>query len=132
MAKRKIHVVSRIFGFLTLFVLAGILTFGILYGVNKALFTNPPDSYEEETSTLPEPEAPEPEEQPEEVVLEPDFQSVIDEWVKTVGGNKSILIYDLDLDKKVAEYNIKENYNTASLYKLFVVYEGYKRVEEGT
>ena len=62
---------------------------------------------------------------------EVDFQPVIDNWVKTVGGNKSVYIYDLNLDKAVGSYNIKEDYKTASLYKLFVVYEGYKRVNSG-
>ena len=60
-----------------------------------------------------------------------DFQPVIDEWVKTVGGNKSILIYDLDREELAGSYDIARNYNTASLYKLFVVYEGYRRLESG-
>ena len=60
-----------------------------------------------------------------------DFQPVVDAWVKTVGGNKSVLIYDLDRDEIVGEYNTEETYNTASLYKLFVVYEGYRRLESG-
>ena len=38
---------------------------------------------------------------------------------------------DLDLEKTVGEYNLSEDYNTASLYKLFVVYEGYRRIENG-
>jgi len=59
------------------------------------------------------------------------FQPTIDEWVKTVGGNKSILIYDLNRNEIAGEYNTKEKYSTASLYKLFVVYEGYKRVNNG-
>ena len=63
--------------------------------------------------------------------VEVDFQPVIDTWVKTVGGNKSIYIYDLNLGKEAGSYNIKEDYKTASLYKLFVVYEGYKRVNSG-
>ena len=58
-----------------------------------------------------------------------DFQPVIDEWIKTISGDKSILVYDLDRDELAGEYNEKENYNTASLYKLFVVYEGYRRLE---
>ena len=77
---------------------------------------------EEETDQKPE----EPTTPP---VKEIDFQPVVDAWVKTVAGNKSVLIYDLNLNKTVALYNIDESYNTASLYKLFVVYEGYKRVE---
>ena len=68
----------------------------------------------------------------EPVIEKIDFQSVVDAWVKTVNGNKSILIYDLDFDEVVGEYNAKETYGTASLYKLFVVYEGYKRVFDGT
>ena len=109
------------------------MTFGILHGVNRAFFIGAPAISNEETEDLEKPlPLDEPEEEPEEIITSVDFQAVIDSWVKTVGGNKSILIYDLDLGQKVGEYNIKENYNTASLYKLFVVYEGYKRVENGT
>lgn len=60
-----------------------------------------------------------------------DFQTVVDEWVKSVGGNKSVLIYDLDRDEVAGSHNTEENYNTASLYKLFVIYEGYRRLENG-
>ena len=74
----------------------------------------------------PEPEAPK-----DPPIKEVDFQPILDAWIQTVGGNKSILIYDLDLDKITASYNTEENYGTASLYKLFVVYEGYKRIENG-
>lgn len=60
-----------------------------------------------------------------------DFQAVVDEWVKSSGGTRSVLIYDLDRNEVVGEYNQNESYNTASLYKLFVVYEGYRRVQSG-
>ena len=40
-------------------------------------------------------------------------------------------IYDLDLQKVVGEYNADKKFATASLYKLFVVYEGYRLVENG-
>ncbi len=60
-----------------------------------------------------------------------DFQSVINEWVEDIGGNKSIIIYDLERDEYAGKYNTTEDYGTASLYKLFVVYEGYRRVEAG-
>lgn len=67
-----------------------------------------------------------------EVKLEKiDFQPLVDEWVKSAGGNKSVLIYDLDRDEVAGSHNTEENYNTASLYKLFVVYEGYRRLENG-
>lgn len=59
------------------------------------------------------------------------LQDVIDNWVATISGNKSILVYDLDRNEAVGNYNVEELYNTASLYKLFVVYEGYRRVQNG-
>ena len=71
---------------------------------------------------------------PEITEIEPekiDFQPVVDEWVNLVGGNKSVLIYDLDRDEIVGSYNTTKRYDTASLYKLFVVYEGYRRLESG-
>ncbi len=59
------------------------------------------------------------------------FQPVIDDWINSTTGNRSILIYDLDRNELVGSYNPDEEYNTASLYKLFVVYEGYRRIESG-
>lgn len=60
-----------------------------------------------------------------------DFQPLVDEWAKSVNGNRSVMIYDLERDEVVGEYNVTEKYSTASLYKLFVVYEGYRRVQSG-
>ncbi|MBR5027495.1 serine hydrolase [Candidatus Saccharibacteria bacterium] len=60
-----------------------------------------------------------------------DFQPLIDDWATKVGGEKSIVVYDLDLDQTAATYNADKTYNIASLYKLFVVYEGYRKIERG-
>ena len=76
----------------------------------------------------------EPQPEPEPTVVLPDridFQPVVDSWAGSVSGNRSVLIYDLDRSEVVGEYNSRENYNTASLYKLFVVYEGYRRLQSG-
>ena len=73
-------------------------------------------------------------EEPEPEIILPDridFQPIIDDWAKKTGGNKSVIVYDLDRDEMVGEYNPDESYNTASLYKLFVVLEGYRRVQTG-
>lgn len=85
-----------------------------------------------ETNTaIVEPES-EPEPEPEVVLPDKiDFQPIVDEWAQSVGGNRSVLIYDLDRDEVAGEYNTKEGYGTASLYKLFVVYEGYRRLQSG-
>ena len=83
---------------------------------------------------LPETEDNSAAEEPEPEVVLPDridFQPVIDEWAKSAGGTHSVLVYDLDRDETVGEYDAERDYNTASLYKLFVVYEGYRRVQSG-
>lgn len=60
-----------------------------------------------------------------------DFQPVVDSWVASVGGTKAVLIYDLDLDEVVGEYNADSVMRIESIYKIFVVYEGYRRVQSG-
>ncbi|MBR2640870.1 serine hydrolase [Candidatus Saccharibacteria bacterium] len=66
-----------------------------------------------------------------EIITPVNFQSVVDGWVNNTSGNKSVLIYDLERDEIVGSYNPSENYNTASLYKLFVVYVGYLKINSG-
>ncbi len=117
----------------TILVFAGILISGAILA-DRAASDRTVEESVESTEDIEGPEDSEDSnDEPEEndSTTEIDFQSVIDEWIKTVSGNKSVLIYDLDLDKAVGSYNLEEDYNTASLYKLFVVYEGYKRVEAG-
>lgn len=60
-----------------------------------------------------------------------DFQPIVDSWANSVSGSKSIVIYDLERKETVGSYNVDEIHLTASLYKLFVVYEGYRRVQNG-
>ena len=73
--------------------------------------------------------------EPEEPAL-PDainFQSVIDQFVSSTSGNRSVMVYDVERNEMAGEYNPTERdyHNTASLYKLFVVYEGYRRIQNG-
>ncbi|MBR3254277.1 hypothetical protein IKF88_00915 [Candidatus Saccharibacteria bacterium] len=82
---------------------------------------------EPEIEVVPEPE-------PEEPVIEItpiNFQPTVDEWVNSIGGRKGVMIYDLDREEVVGKYNADMKFETASLYKLFVVYEGYRRVQNG-
>lgn len=60
-----------------------------------------------------------------------DFQNIVDTWVDNVSGSKSVIVYDLDREELVGSYNTEEAYNTASLYKLFVVYDGYMKIQNG-
>ena len=107
--------------FVTSFTIIAALFIKSLKDVDEAQEENA--VFEEEPEIIDEPE----EIKPEKI----DFQSTVDEWVKSVSGNKSVIIYDLDLDELVGVYNPDEAYNTASLYKLFVVYEGYRRLQSG-
>ena len=60
-----------------------------------------------------------------------DFQPVVNEFVLSSGGEKGVVIYDLDLNEVVGEYNADKVMRIESIYKLFVVYEGYLRVSSG-
>ncbi len=59
------------------------------------------------------------------------FQLTIDSFVNSTTGNRSVIVYDVERDEIAGSYNTEEPYNTASLYKLFVVYEGYRRIQNG-
>ncbi len=60
-----------------------------------------------------------------------DYRDAIDIWAKSTGGRKGVVIYDLDRNELVGTYNPQESFQTASLYKLFVVYESYRRLQTG-
>lgn len=112
--------------------IVGIVALALLVALGIYLILHFVNSPNETENAIVE-NTPEPILEEEEVVLPErvDFQPVVDEWVAGVGGNKSVLIYDLERDEMVGEYNTKEDYGTASLYKLFVVYEGYRRLQSG-
>lgn len=94
----------------------------------KGLTTEQP-AKSEDTSVKPEPE---PEPEPEPVLPDAiNFQSVVDNFINSTSGNRSVIVYDLERNELAGEYNTTEDYNTASLYKLFVVYEGYRRIQSG-
>lgn len=124
-AKKTFPVWGLVCIFLLVALIGGLGAFGIYKLVNSNNTTEP--------TTVEEPKEPEKPAEPEKpVISEVDFQPVLDQWAASVSGNRSVLIYDLNLDKLAGSYNVDEDYGTASLYKLFVVYEGYKRVENGT
>ena len=59
------------------------------------------------------------------------FQDLAESWNERSSGRTSVYIYDLDYNIPIAKVNENNTYGTASLYKLFPVYEGYRRVERG-
>ena len=93
----------------------------------RGSFTGEPEPQSEQSEDKPEEEIEPEDELP--ILPEPiSFQTVVDEWTNSVDGDNSVLIYDIERDEVAGEYNADESYNTASLYKLFVVYEGYRRI----
>ena len=60
-----------------------------------------------------------------------DLQPTVNSWLQGVSGTAGIYIYDLDNETAVAEYNSDLTFGTASLYKLFVVYQAYLNMQSG-
>ena len=60
-----------------------------------------------------------------------DLQYTVDSWVGSQPNakNSEVLIYDIDNDAIVARHNEDTPMYIASIYKMFVVYEGYYRVD---
>ena len=94
-------------------------------------------SHSEEQSDNP---APTEDEVAEELplLLEQDIRDLAEGWASSISsrtvagqtGRASVYIYDLDHDHAIASVGAEDNYNTASLYKLFPVYEGYRRIAD--
>ncbi len=89
-------------------------------------------------STEPEEQTSEQAEVAEEVSVEeeqvetfPDLQPAVDEWVATHAGTYSIIITDRN-SNILAQNEPNQVFFAASLYKLFVAYEGYRKVDDGT
>ncbi|MBQ7802542.1 serine hydrolase [Candidatus Saccharibacteria bacterium] len=61
------------------------------------------------------------------------LQPVIDSWLSLSmqGAEFGVTIIDLEDGEVVGSVNIDRKFSTASVYKLFVAYEGYRRVENG-
>lgn len=60
-----------------------------------------------------------------------DMQNIVDDFAMGTSGHASVVIYDVDADRYSAIYDSDASMNTASLYKLFPVYETYLRMEDG-
>lgn len=61
-----------------------------------------------------------------------DMQNLVEDFASHQSGTVSAVIYDIDNDRYSAIYDSDRRMNTASLYKLFPVYENYLRMEDGT
>ena len=60
-----------------------------------------------------------------------DLQNTVDKWVDTQKNakNSGIIVYDIDNDAVVARHNEDNKFRIESIYKMFVAYEGYYRID---
>lgn len=135
MVHRKTDECATVIKKTNLFVLASLL--GVLVAVStlvgilvvRGLISSQPAP----SSPNPEPEVINPEEETEDEEYSLiDFQPIVDDFVNSTSGKRGVIVYDLENEQIVGEYDSTSVHNTASLYKLFVVYEGYRRLEDGT
>ncbi|MBR1801820.1 serine hydrolase [Candidatus Saccharibacteria bacterium] len=91
-------------------------------------FINQPASEPTATETATTTAEPEPT-VPDKISL----QNTVDKWVDTQSsaGNSGIIIYDIDNDEIVARHNEDTKIRIESIYKMFVAYEGYYRIDSG-
>lgn len=61
-----------------------------------------------------------------------ELQSVVDSWVKSHGGTYSVVVSDPSSNKTLATTAKDTQYFTASIYKLYVAYIGYQKIDDGT
>ncbi len=79
-----------------------------------------------------QPQTPEEPEQPKE----PEFdklaiQTVLTQWQQSVGGTAAVVITD-STGTVLAETNPDRSFFAASIYKLYVAYVGYQKIDDGT
>lgn len=60
-----------------------------------------------------------------------DVQPLIDDWAKGRRGTYGIVVYDLENEQIIGQANKNEVFFAASLYKLYVAYEGYLAIQNG-
>lgn len=58
-------------------------------------------------------------------------QPVVDAWGAKQTGNYSIVVYDLENQQTIASHQPDQSYFAASIYKLYVAYEGYLAAANG-
>lgn len=61
----------------------------------------------------------------------PNLQPVIDEWASSIQGQAGVIVYDLKNQVCIGSKNSDALFFSASIYKLFVAYEGYLAFQNG-
>lgn len=91
-----------------------------------------PQPTQAETSPAPTPEPAPVEATPKVTFDKTKLQNVLDDWYASIpeGSRASVVVTETD-GTKLAEVNPDEKFFTASIYKLYVAYEGYRAVDAG-
>jgi len=106
------------------FLLAGLVIVGLLIWFKREQATAPQSTNEISSEQAKE----EAEKQSLPIV---DLQPIVDAWADKQSGTASIVVIDPANNKTIASLNSDRAYFTASIYKLYVAYEGYQKVADG-
>ena len=118
-------------------VVAAVIGLGLLHRSLQSddhtttIFPDQPDDASDQSAAAPNPDTTD---QPTTPVLI-DFQPLLDQWVADTRGSSQIdlgvMIYDLDHQTVVGSYQPDTVFNSASIYKLFYAYDGYREIAAG-
>lgn len=114
---------------LILDVLVVLLVAGATFAMFKLTSVKPENTEKNNPEVVAENVEDDEDDTPKEMTLQP----VINSWYSTFSREteKGIMIYDLDNEKVIGALDEDKEFDMASVYKLLVIYEGYKRVELG-
>ncbi|MDO4967618.1 MAG: serine hydrolase [Candidatus Saccharibacteria bacterium] len=91
------------------------------------LFEKPDEPVATTTATA------EPEEEKPKTPEKINLQLTVDKWLDTLSDRKNaeVMVYDLDNEAIIARFQEDASIRIESIYKMFVVYEGYYRIDHG-
>lgn len=125
------HAPHIIMGVLTVVLIIGITIFWLQR--DKTAAPAVPDTQNAQDLPLPVEPAPIPteDEKPQEFDAKA-IQAAVTSWVKGHKGTYSVVVSNPETEKVLATSLPDKSYFTASIYKLYVAYEGYRKVDDGT
>lgn len=127
-ARPQPHRRKYIVGGIILCVLAAVIVLGFSASTKAPKVSdNQALTSKRESQPAKKPEKP----QPPKVPLV-DLQPTLDDWLKTQSAQYSIEVYDLSNHKVIAAHDPDTAFFTASLYKPYIAYFGYKKMTDGS
>ena len=133
------RVIVRVVTCVVVAVTVATISFAVWWFVVNTDAQTAPETTPEQVSVMPEPDANQidaEQENSNEVSQEELFDTesiveVLDTWVASTPGQASVVIADVD-GNIISSTDADRQYFAASIYKLYVAYEGYTQLDDGT